>query len=142
MSTVSQHCFGDRTLPARSAIVLRPNGQLPNGNLEERFAQAPLRRVEAKELLFAEGDTVSHLYRIETGSIALFKVLNDGRRQIMGFAYPGELIGLGAEREHSHERPGHQADARALPARRRRCARLRPRIRRWRSSSMKRLPEN
>ena len=100
MSTVSQHSFGDCALPIRSTIALRTQGQLHDGDLEERFAQAPLRRVEAKELLFAEGDAVSHLYRIETGSIALFKVLNDGRRQIMGFAYSGDLIGLGAEREH------------------------------------------
>jgi CRP/FNR family transcriptional regulator len=100
MSTVSQNCFGDCALPARPAITLRPNTDLPNVDLDERFSQAPLRRVEAKELLFAEGDAVSHYYRIETGSIALFKVLNDGRRQIMGFAYPGDLIGLGAEREH------------------------------------------
>jgi CRP/FNR family transcriptional regulator len=27
-------------------------------------------------------------------------VLIDGRRQIVGFAYPGDLIGLGAQREH------------------------------------------
>lgn len=100
MSTVSHHLFGDGARPVRSAIALRPNGHLPNGDLEERFAHAPLRRVEAKEFLYAEGDTVSHLYRIETGSIALFKVLNDGRRQILGFAYAGDLIGLGAEREH------------------------------------------
>jgi CRP-like cAMP-binding protein len=100
MSIVSQHSFGSCALPVRSAIALRPQGQLHDGDLEDRFAQAPLRRVEAKELLFAEGDVVSHLYRIETGSIALFKVLNDGRRQIMGFAYAGDLIGLGADREH------------------------------------------
>jgi CRP/FNR family transcriptional regulator, anaerobic regulatory protein len=38
---------------------------------------------------------------VETGAVALFKVLVDGRRQIVGFAYPGDLIGLGAEGEHT-----------------------------------------
>jgi CRP/FNR family transcriptional regulator len=69
--------------------------------IEQRFAQAPLRRIEAKEILFAEGDPVSCLYRVETGTIALYKVLADGRRQVIGFAYPGDLIGLGIAREHA-----------------------------------------
>lgn len=95
MTTVSAHSFGDRAFANRSAV-----GQRTDIGFEERLAQAPLRRIEAKELLFAEGDAVSHLYRIETGAIALYKLLNDGRRQIMGFAYPGDLIGLGIAREH------------------------------------------
>ena len=73
----------------------------PLTSFEQTLANATLKRVEAKELVFAEGDTVSHVYRVETGAIALFKVLVDGRRQIVGFAYPGDLIGLGAEGEHT-----------------------------------------
>ena len=57
--------------------------------------------MEEKEFLFAEGDAISHVYRIETGAIALYKVLADGRRQVMGFAYPGDIIGLGVEDEHA-----------------------------------------
>ena len=76
------------------------HGKAPD-RFERSLAQASLRRVEAKELLYAEGDAISHVYRIETGAIALFKVLADGRRQVMGFAYPGDLIGLGIEHEHA-----------------------------------------
>jgi CRP/FNR family transcriptional regulator len=60
--------------------------------------------VEAKEFEFVEGDPTTHVFRVETGAVALDKILVDGRRQIVGFAYPGDLIGLG-------ERPGDQADA-------------------------------
>jgi CRP-like cAMP-binding protein len=70
------------------------------GGFEQTLAQASVRRVEAKEFVFAEGDPTTHLFRIETGAIALYKILNDGRRQIVGFAYPGDLIGLGAQGEH------------------------------------------
>ena len=73
----------------------------PLAGFEQTLANGTLKRVEAKELLFAEGDIVSHVYRVETGAVALFKVLADGRRQIVGFAYPGDLIGLGAEGEHA-----------------------------------------
>jgi CRP/FNR family transcriptional regulator len=68
--------------------------------LEQRLAHASLRRIEAKEFVFAEGDPATHLYQVETGAVALYKVLCDGRRQVLGFAYPGDLIGLGAQGEH------------------------------------------
>jgi CRP/FNR family transcriptional regulator len=71
------------------------------GVLEQSLARASLRRLEAKEFLFVEGDPLSHVYRVETGAIALFKILADGRRQVMGFAYPGDLIGLGLPGEHA-----------------------------------------
>jgi CRP/FNR family transcriptional regulator len=64
------------------------------------MAQASLRRVEAKKFVFVEGDPTTHVFRVETGAVALYKVLADGRRQIVGFAYPGDLIGLGAQGEH------------------------------------------
>lgn len=91
-------------------LSLQPTIQAPqarpmtseSGALEQALAlaQASLRRIEAKELLFAEGDPTTHVFRVETGAIALYKVLADGRRQIVGFAYPGDLIGLGAQGEH------------------------------------------
>jgi CRP-like cAMP-binding protein len=95
MSIQLQLVSADHALSVRSAVAPR----LTSG-FEQKLAQGLLRRVETKELLFAEGDTVSHLYRIETGAIALNKVLADGRRQVVGFAYPGDLIGLGVEGEH------------------------------------------
>jgi CRP/FNR family transcriptional regulator len=76
-----------------------PIGQ-PATSLERTLSQASLRRAEAKEFLFAEGDAATHIYRVETGAVALYKVLVDGRRQIVSFAYPGDLIGLGAQGEH------------------------------------------
>jgi CRP-like cAMP-binding protein len=75
------------------------NGR-PTGGLDQTLARATLRRVEAKEFVFIEGDPTTHVFRVETGAVALYKVLADGRRQIVGFAYPGDLIGLGAQGEH------------------------------------------
>jgi CRP/FNR family transcriptional regulator len=84
-----------------SHVAVRPAPKIrPTSGFEQALAQASLRRVEAKEFVFAEGDPATHLFRIETGAIALFKVSADGRRQIVGFAYPGDLIGLGSQGEH------------------------------------------
>jgi len=82
---------------ARSTPPLAAGGS----GFERRMDHGQLRRVEAREFLFVEGDPISHLYRIETGVVALYKVLADGRRQVMGFGYPGDLVGLGAEDEHA-----------------------------------------
>lgn len=83
-----------RSLSLRSVVP-----KCLTSGFEQKLTQGVLRRVEAKQLLFAEGDAVTHLYRIETGAIAL-QVLADRRRQVMGFAYPGDLVGLGIEGEH------------------------------------------
>ena len=84
-----------------SHLALQPVvAETPHSGLEQRLAQASLRRVEAKEFVFAEGDPTTHIFQVETGAVALYKVLCDGRRQVVGFAYPGDLIGLGAEGEH------------------------------------------
>ena len=67
---------------------------------EQSLAEGSLRRVGAKEFVFTEGDPTTHLFRVETGAVALYKIMIDGRRQIVGFAYPDDLIGLGAQGEH------------------------------------------
>jgi CRP/FNR family transcriptional regulator len=69
-------------------------------SLEERVARAPVRTVEAKKHIFTEGDHRSHLYRVESGAVCLYKVLPDGRRQVVGFAYPGDLLGFGPSGAH------------------------------------------
>ena len=79
---------------------LAPRSATPTG-LERLLAQATLRRVESKEFAFMEGDPTTLIFQIETGAVALYKVLPDGRRQVVGFAYPGDLIGLGAQRIHT-----------------------------------------
>ena len=84
-----------QTLSLQPAVNARPAGAL-----DETLAQATLRRIEAKEFVFIEGDSTTHVFRVETGAVALYKVLADGRRQVVGFAYPGDLIGLGAQGEH------------------------------------------
>jgi CRP/FNR family transcriptional regulator, anaerobic regulatory protein len=86
---------------ARSS-TFRPGAvRRPATGFEQTLAHGQLRRVEAKEFLFVEGDTISYVYRIETGALALYKVLADGRRQVMGFAYPGDIVGLGIDDKYT-----------------------------------------
>jgi len=107
--SIQSHPMTSLSSPFRSTIPPRPAT-----DFDKSLAQASLRRVEEKEFLFAEGDSISHVYRIETGAIALYKVLADGRRQVMGFAYPGDIVGLGVDDEHT-------MNAQAVKATRVRC---------------------
>ena len=58
------------------------------------------RVVGATTLLFREGDAADTLYEVVTGVFRATKVFADGRRQIVAFAYPGDIIGFGHGEEY------------------------------------------
>jgi CRP/FNR family transcriptional regulator, anaerobic regulatory protein len=87
-------------LTAEKVRVARPLAGIASASLDERMAQAGVRRLSAKEHIFCEGDARAHVFRIEEGVVAVYKTLPDGRRQIIDFAYPGDLVGLGVLDEH------------------------------------------
>lgn len=61
-----------------------------------RPAQADCGRiVGATTVLFHEGDKADVLYEVVTGVFRATKVFPDGRRQVVAFAYPGDVIGFG-----------------------------------------------
>lgn len=50
--------------------------------------------IEANTTIFREGDVAQHLYSITQGAVKLYKLLSDGRRQIIAFCFPGDFFGL------------------------------------------------
>jgi CRP-like cAMP-binding protein len=52
------------------------------------------RKLNAAQNLFLEGDDVWHIYEVTSGVLRLTKVLEDGRRQVIAFGYPGDIIGF------------------------------------------------
>ncbi len=53
--------------------------------------------VSPKHTLFSQGDEATSLYTITSGTLRLHYDLPDGRRQIVGFAMPGDFLGLSLE---------------------------------------------
>jgi CRP-like cAMP-binding protein len=63
--------------------------------------EGAVRIIEAKDHAFREGDPVTSVYQVEAGHTCLYRLLPDGRRQVIDFAYPGDYVGLGAVGHHT-----------------------------------------
>lgn len=50
-----------------------------------------------KQTLFMSGDGAGAVYTVTSGTLRLQRDLSDGRRQVIGFAIPGDFIGLAME---------------------------------------------
>lgn len=52
---------------------------------------------DAHSPIVSEGDPAIHFYNITEGAILLYKLLPNGRRQITGFLFPGDFMGIAAK---------------------------------------------
>jgi len=52
--------------------------------------------------LFEENQPSDHVYSLSEGAMRLFKLLPDGRRQIIGFALPGDFLGLASHNKNTY----------------------------------------
>jgi len=51
--------------------------------------------------IFGENEPADYVYKVISGSVRTYKILNDGRRQISGFYLPGDVFGLQFADDHS-----------------------------------------
>jgi CRP/FNR family transcriptional regulator len=59
-----------------------------------------------RETVFGQEELATSFYNLLEGVMRLYKLLPDGRRQILGFALPGDFVGLAVSPRH-----GFSADA-------------------------------
>ncbi|WP_298432443.1 helix-turn-helix domain-containing protein [uncultured Jannaschia sp.] len=74
--------------------AIRPHGTLRAGR------PTALRTLDAGETLFREADAMTHLFELRSGVLRLTRFLETGRRQVVAFAYPGDIVGFPAGRLH------------------------------------------
>lgn len=79
---------------------------LPNGTIQAfrqsevtvsmspQMAGRAVRRLAAGTYIFREGDDASHVYEVQSGILRLTRVLENGRRQVIAFALPGDIVGF------------------------------------------------
>lgn len=56
---------------------------------------------DAGETVVFESDVAASVYSLTSGLLRLSKLLPDGRRQIAGFLFPGDFLGITMEEEHA-----------------------------------------
>jgi CRP-like cAMP-binding protein len=58
---------------------------------------APPAAIDASTDLLIEGEEVHHGYIVDDGWACKYRLLRDGRRQILNFVVPGDVVGMAAE---------------------------------------------
>ncbi len=58
--------------------------------------------LQSQETLFYEGDAANALFNVTLGAIKVYKLLADGRRQITGFLFPGDFLGLALHNRYTY----------------------------------------
>ncbi len=76
---------------ARPLSVCRGVG---DEHLAELAATIQTVKLPPRGTLASEGDAAHHYFNITQGSVKIYKLLPDGRQQIVGFLFAGDFVGL------------------------------------------------
>lgn len=76
-------------------------GVLDCARLEEFRNLGWTLRLAPGQALFHEGDPATRVFTLTRGTLKLYKLLADGRRQVTGFLHPGDFLGISVDDEHA-----------------------------------------
>lgn len=97
---MSAHTASAAAQPARpvpgflAAALPSLGGMVKAPPADPLAAIAQVKVLDREQALFAEGDAADAVFRVVDGVIRLYKLLPDGRRQIIGFLQAGDMVGL------------------------------------------------
>jgi len=57
--------------------------------------------LEAGEPLFDEGEEAGNVFNVTSGTLKVYKLLPDGRRQVTGFLFAGDFLGLAKQETYA-----------------------------------------
>ena len=81
-------------------IPTEPAERAPLGIESATAAPVPTRDVKCGAYLFHEGDEAVRIFRVVSGVLRLTRVMEDGRRQVIAFGYPGDIVGYPSGDQH------------------------------------------
>lgn len=76
------------------ARALTVCGAVDASDLQRLSDLAEVVTLKTGAILTREGDPAPHVFSISSGSLRVYKLLPDGRRQITGFLFAGDFLGL------------------------------------------------
>lgn len=59
-----------------------------------------LQRLQPGQPVFHEGDPARRVFMLTLGSLKIYSLLGDGRRQVTGFMFPGDFLGISIDGEY------------------------------------------
>lgn len=74
---------------------------LEEGELAHFKGLGGTQHLHSGQPLFHEGDSATQVFNITKGALKIYKLLPDGRRQVMGFMFPGDFLGISVSDEHA-----------------------------------------
>lgn len=88
-------CEGCPVRPITICRSLRPDV------LASMRSLGTLQRLRASQPVFHEGDPARRVFMLTLGSLKIYSLLGDGRRQVTGFMFPGDFLGISMEGEYA-----------------------------------------
>ena len=77
-----------------SARTISVCSAVDDPDLQRLGALAEVLQLKSGAVLIREGEPAPHVFNITGGSLRVYKLLPDGRRQITGFLFAGDFLGL------------------------------------------------
>ncbi len=99
------------TRPPQGRVPQAPRASRPVGSALDLGAHMDVMGVpmsfSRNTEIYGENESADYLYKVVSGCVRTYKIFDDGRRQIGGFYFPGDMFGL----EHGEN---HQFSAEAI----------------------------
>lgn len=76
-------------------------GVLEEGDLAAYKRLGWTLRLKRGQTLFHEGDPANRVFTLTRGTVKLYTLLPDGRRQVTGFMFPGDFLGVSVDEEYA-----------------------------------------
>jgi CRP/FNR family transcriptional regulator, nitrogen fixation regulation protein len=99
------------TRPPQGRVPQAPRASRPVGSASDLGAHMDIMGASMSfsrnTEIYGENEPADYLYKVVSGSVRTYKIFDDGRRQIGGFYFPGDMFGL----EHGES---HQFSAEAI----------------------------
>ena len=75
---------------------------LDNSELSRMAAIARTQSFAGRQTIVDEGEPAESLFNITSGAVKLYKLLPDGRRQITGFLFEGDFLGIALNDDYAY----------------------------------------
>jgi CRP/FNR family transcriptional regulator, anaerobic regulatory protein len=86
------------TCPVRPITICR---SLDAPTLASMRSLGTMQRLRPEQSVFHEGDPAKRVFMVTHGALKLYTLLADGRRQITGFMFPGDFLGVSVDEEYA-----------------------------------------